>query len=421
MHGMQRSGSEAANENTDQWPRHRGPTLAYWLLLYGFEPVVVEEAARPRTGGYIVDFWGKGYDVAERMGLLSRLHELSYRLREVRFVNHRGRRVGGFSVAAIGRATHGRYLSIARAELSSTLYETIAGKAEVIFGDSITSIAPQEAGVRVQFRRAPARDFDLVIGADGLHSNVRRLCFGPETEFEVYLGYKVAAFETTGYAPRDEHMYVSYNEPGKHIARFATRGNRTVFMLVYRDQSAEPPRGDAARESLHRNFRSSGWECARILRALDASRDVYLDRVSQIRMTTWSNGCTALVGDAAYCPSLLAGEGSALAMVGSYVLAGELWKAGGDHRGAFARYEELLRPLLTDKQGAAERFSAWFAPRTRAGIMLRNLTTRTFNIAPVAEFFLGRNLRDRLVLPDYSSDSPRATTMATTSPTASRT
>jgi 2-polyprenyl-6-methoxyphenol hydroxylase-like FAD-dependent oxidoreductase len=379
-----------------------GPTLAYWLRRYGFEPVIVEEAARLRTGGYIVDFWGTGYDVAERMGLIPRLHELSYRLREVRFVNARGQRVGGFSVAAIGRATHGRYLSIARAELASALCETIASKAEVIFGDSITSIDPQEAGVRVQFRHTPARDFDLVIGADGLHSNVRRLCFGPETEFEVYLGYKVAAFETTGYAPRDEHMYVSYNEPGKHVARFATRGNRTVFMLVYRDQSAELPHGDAARESLHRNFGSSGWECTRILRVMDASEDVYLDRVSQIRMATWSSGRTALVGDAAYCPSLLAGEGSALAMVGSYVMAGELWKANGDHRVAFARYEQLLRSVLRDKQSSAERFARWFAPHTRAGIALRNLTTRTFNIAPVAEFFLGRTLRDAFALPDYS-------------------
>jgi 2-polyprenyl-6-methoxyphenol hydroxylase-like FAD-dependent oxidoreductase len=378
-----------------------GPTLAYWLLRAGFEPLLVEEAAHLRTGGYIVDFWGTGYQVAERMGLIARLRALGYRLREVRFVDSRGDRAGGFSVAAIERATHDRYLSIARAELASALYATIADEAEVVFGDSITAIERRSTGLRVEFRHAPARDFDLVIGADGLHSNVRSLCFGPESDSEVYLGYKVAAFVRSGYAPRDENVYVSYNEPGKHVARFANRADRTTFLMVYRDESSELARGEAARAVLHRNFGSAGWECRRILAAMDAAGDIYFDRVSQIRLPSWNSGRVALVGDAAYCPSLLAGEGSSLAMTGAYVLAGELAQANGDHCLAFARYETLLRPLLADKQGSAKRFGAWFAPRTRAGIVMRNLTTRAFDIAPVGDLFLGRTLRDEFKLPDY--------------------
>jgi 2-polyprenyl-6-methoxyphenol hydroxylase-like FAD-dependent oxidoreductase len=329
-----------------------------------------------------------------------RLNAIGYFVKEVRFVGADGRRAGGFGVDVFTRATRGRFVSLARGELSQAIASTIA--AETIFGDSIDTIAPHGAGVRVAFKRAAPRDFDLVIGADGLHSNVRRLAFGPQAGFETYLGYKVAAFEIAGYRPRDEDVYVSYSEPGKQVARFALRGDRTLFLFVFRDASPDLPHDEPARKAaLRREFGGGDWETSEILAALDACDALYFDRVSQIRMPAWSKDRVALIGDAAYCPSLLAGEGSALAMVGAYVLAGELKRANGDHGAAFARYEKHLSGLIARKQKAAVAFAASFAPRTRFGIALRNLVTRAFGLPFVTDLVLGASLRDDIDLPDY--------------------
>ena len=189
-----------------------GPTLAYWLGHYGFEPTLLESAPALRTGGYVIDFWGVGFDIADRMGLLPEIRRKGYLVREVIVVNERGKRVSGFSVDVFSRITEGRYISLPRGDLAAAIFAKIDGRVETIFGDSVHVIEQTETSVRVSFQSGAARDFDLVVGADGLHSRVRELVFGPESRFEKYLGYKVAAFETPGYRPRDELTYVMYTE-----------------------------------------------------------------------------------------------------------------------------------------------------------------------------------------------------------------
>jgi 2-polyprenyl-6-methoxyphenol hydroxylase-like FAD-dependent oxidoreductase len=169
-----------------------GPCLAYWLCRHGFEPTLVERAPRPRAGGYIVDFWGAGFDVAERMGLAREVLDKGYKMRELRLVDGGGRRVGGFPLRVFDRITHGRYTSLPRSELAASLYGALKGRVETIFDDTITAIDDVGRDVRVSFERTPARVFDLVVGADGLHSQVRRLVFGEEARFERFLGMKVA-------------------------------------------------------------------------------------------------------------------------------------------------------------------------------------------------------------------------------------
>jgi 2-polyprenyl-6-methoxyphenol hydroxylase-like FAD-dependent oxidoreductase len=200
-----------------------GPTLAYWLIDAGHEVVLVEDAPKFRTGGYIIDFWGVGYDIAEKMGLLPRIKELGYDIREVRFVDQRGRRDGGFSTDVIRRMTNGRFTSLRRSDLSAVIYGALHGKVETMFAESIEAIDEDVDSTRVHFRRAAPRDVDLVIGADGLHSGVRRIAFGPQSAFEVPLGYHVAAFEAMGYRPRDELVYVSHAVPGRQISRLSMR------------------------------------------------------------------------------------------------------------------------------------------------------------------------------------------------------
>jgi 2-polyprenyl-6-methoxyphenol hydroxylase-like FAD-dependent oxidoreductase len=382
-----------------------GPTLAYWLMEYGFKPTLVEQAPRPRTGGYVIDFWGRGYDVAEMMGLLPELRRRGYDVGELRLVDDRGRRVGGFDAAVFRELTGGRYVSLARSELARLLYEKIEGRCEVLFGDGITQIDERDDGVHVAFEHARERTFDLVIGADGLHSEVRQIAFGRGEWSEKYLGYMVAAFQAEGYRPRDDLVYVSYALPGRQVARFAMRGDRTMFLFVF---AAEAPPTVAAHDTaaqkaiLKAKFADAGWECPQILAALDETDDLYFDRVSQIHMDTWSKGRVALVGDAAFCASLLAGQGSALAMAAAYVLAGELGKAGAAPEAAFQRYEQLLRPLIATKQKAAEQFASGFAPKSRFGLFVRNQVTKTFAVPFVAKLMLGASLLDNIVLPHYS-------------------
>jgi len=379
-----------------------GPTLAYWLKAADFEPTLVERAPALRSGGYVIDFWGLGYDLAERMGLLAEINRVGYRVQEMRIVNDAGRRVAGFGTGVFSALTDGRYVTLQRSELSRLLYETLNGQIESIFGDEIIALEEEPDYVRVRLAHHGERRYDLVIGADGLHSSVRNLVFGPQSGFEDDLGYAVAAFEVQGYRPRDENVYLMYGRPGRMLGRFTLRDDRALFLFVFVADKAELPATLGAQKALLRHlYRCGGWECAKILHELDRTEELYFDSVSQIRMQNWSRGRIALVGDAAFCVSLLAGQGSALAMIASYVLAGELCAWRGRYQQAFANYEARLRGYISTKQQGAERFAAAFAPKTRAGLYFRNMVIKAFALPGVAKFAVGRDIADRIALPDY--------------------
>lgn len=382
-----------------------GPTLAYWLRKAGHEVLLVEAAPALRRGGYVIDFGLVGYDIAEKMGLIPRLRELGYQVREMRYVDRQGRTSSRVAVDALTRLTHGRYITVRRSDLAATIYDALNGEVETIFGDSVASIEETGAGVRVRFDHGPPREADLVIGAGGLHSRVRQLMFGPDTGVEVSLGYHVAAFEVEGYRPRDELVYLGYGVPGRQIYRFSMREDKTLFLFVFRDEylPTARPTNDRERKSVLANvFADVGWESRQILAALEGVDGMYFDRASQIRLDRWTKGRTALVGDAAACVSLVAGEGSSLAMAEAYVLAGELNTCRGDYTAAFARYEQRLMPFLKRKQQSVVKTAASLAPKTAFGIRFRNLAVRLMQRLPfVMDFFIGRQLRDQVQLPDY--------------------
>jgi 2-polyprenyl-6-methoxyphenol hydroxylase-like FAD-dependent oxidoreductase len=381
-----------------------GPTLAFWLKAAGFNPTLVEVAPALRTGGYVIDFWGLGYDIAERMGLREEIHRIGYDVRELRTVNAQGERVAGFGTKVFGEITGGRYVTLGRSDLSRLLFEKIKHDTEIIFGNEIVQIEETADDVRVNFRNGGERRFDLVIGADGLHSGVRKLVFGPQERFEKRLGYLVAAFEVTGYRPRDDDLYVMFCEPGRMLGRFALHGDRTLFLFVFaadvheRLVSLQPRK---QKDILRRTFGDGKWECPQILDELERAHDLYIDHVSQIIMPGWSKGRVALVGDAAFCVSLTAGQGTALAMTAAYVLAGELARAARYPGEAFGNYEKILRDFIVSKQKGAERFASAFAPKTKWGLFFRNLVINATAIPGLARLTFGRDIVDKLVLPQY--------------------
>lgn len=376
-----------------------GPTLAFWLLRGGHRPTLVERSPSLRRGGYLIDFWGAGFEVAARMAIVPELVRRGYRAREVRQVNSDGTRMTSFSPELfVGPAA--RYVSLPRTDLADVIYDALAGKVETLFDDTVSELHDDGARVRVTFEKSGAtRDFDLVVGADGLHSRVRRLTFGPDERFEKYLGFKVAAFDIVGYRPREELVARMYTQVGCQVTAFPLVEDATMFALTFLDDDPQVPSSREAQEALIRaRFAGAGWETPAILRQMSASKALYMDRVSQIRMPSWTRGRVVLVGDAAACPSLLAGQGSALAMVEAYVLAAELARAP-TLADALARYEATLGPFLLSKQRAAERLAVAFAPKDRFRLFLRNSVMRLMSLPLVARLAAGKSFLDAIELP----------------------
>lgn len=378
-----------------------GPTLAYWLLRTGHEPTIVERAPELRTGGYVVDFWGAGFEVAERMGLGPRLHADGYRFRELREVSARGRQIAHLNpLRLIDGVSAGKYVSIARSDLARAIYDSLDGEVETIFGDTVDEIIETGDRVEVTFESGGSRKFDLVIGADGLHSRVRSLVFGPEADFERYLGITVAAFNLDDDEPREELVALTRTQVGLQTLRVPVRDGSTLFCIMFR-HDGEVPTDDVLEQKafLCDRLQDVGGDIPSILGRLPQARDFYMDRASQIRMPSWSHEKVALIGDAAACPSLLAGQGSALAMVEAYILAAALHEAGDNFAAAFRDYQNSLRTLVLAKQDAAIGLGVAFAPRNSMQLLFRNLVMSLMGIPIVARFAIGRSLRDPISLP----------------------
>ncbi|MGA9488878.1 MAG: FAD-binding domain, partial [Mycobacterium sp.] len=333
-----------------------------------------------------------------RMGIEDPIRAAGYQVELLRSVGSRGQAKADVRVDVFRRMFGDELISLPRGDLAAAIYTTIEDKVETIFGDSIVTVDAHSDGVRLTLENGAPRDFDMLVGADGLHSNVRRLVFGPDEQFEHYLGCKVAACVVDGYRPRDELVYVTYGSPGRQLGRFALRDDRTMFLFIFR--AGPDSAGMTPKEQLRNEFSGVGWESRDFLAALDDVDDLYFDVVSQVRMNDWARGRVALIGDAAGCISLLGGEGTGLALAEAYVLAGELARAGADYRRAFDAYQSLMRPLIKTKQAGAVRYLPFFTTRTRFGLWFRNVGMRMANFGPLATLFAGE-ARDDFTLPEY--------------------
>jgi len=381
-----------------------GPTTAFWLNKAGHDVTIVEHAPQLRSGGYLIDFWGAGFDVAEKMGIVPELRRRGYVMTEARAINRDGRKVASFSPDAIIESAK-KYLSLARSDLSAVIYESLADEVELILGDTVQKLEDDGQRVRVTFESESTRDFDLVIGADGLHSRVRRLAFGPDADYEKYLGMFVAAFQGNGYPERNDLVAMMYADIGFQALRLSLRDDVTLFLFSVRHDGNVPLDRPAQEALLREKLSDAGWEVPAMLEVMVRAKDFYFDSVSQIRMPSWSTGRIALVGDAGAGPSFLAGQGSALAMVEGYTLATELAK-NRDHREAFARYHERLAPLLRSKQDAAQGLGLAFAPRNGFQLFIRNTVLKMMGLPKIADIVMGRSFHDAVELPAFPEAGP---------------
>ncbi|MGW3502329.1 FAD-dependent monooxygenase [Streptomyces globisporus] len=379
-----------------------GPALAFWLNRYGFAVTVVEKAGALRGGGYPIDVRGTALDVVRRMGILPRLRDAHIDLRRLTFLDEDGAEVASIAPHTVTGGVAGADLEVRRGALAGALNSAVRDDVEFLFDDSIDTLDQHRHGVDVTFRRGGGRTFDLVVGADGLHSHTRGLVFGPEERFHRYLGYCFAGFtlpNTFGLV-RETTLW---NAPGRAAVLYAVGDGDDVhgFLNFARPQ---PPldafrNPEVQRDLVEAVFADAGWEVPGMLAAMRAADDMFFDVVSQIRMPRWADGRVALVGDAAYAPSFLTGQGSGLALVGAYMLAGSL-AAEQDHTAAFAAYERDSRPFVTLNQDLVGTGDALLFPTTARALEERNALLRGLAATPPAAE--GRSAHAALVLPEFA-------------------
>jgi 2-polyprenyl-6-methoxyphenol hydroxylase-like FAD-dependent oxidoreductase len=382
-----------------------GPALGYWLNRYGFDVTVVERADAVRSGGYPIDVRGTAIDVVKRMGLLPKLQAAHIDTRRLTFVDATGAAIGVIDPEALG-SDSGRHIELPRGALTSLLYElTRNGAIRYRFSDSIDALEDDGDGVGVRFNSGEHDRFDIVVGADGLHSNTRALVFGPEEPFNRYLGRCFNLFSLPNYDGL-LHEAVTYAEPGRAAMVYAVGNSETLHaMLVF--AAHEPPFHsrpdiDQQRQRTAEKFAGSGWEVPRMVEAMRHADDLYFDTVSQIHMPRWSSGRVVLVGDAAHAPSFLSGQGTSLALVGAYVLAGELANHSNP-ADAFASYEQIVRPFVEANQALASSGGSILLPRSQEELDRRNraLAAGEFS-ADSGEFAAKRRqVYNSPQLPDY--------------------
>jgi 2-polyprenyl-6-methoxyphenol hydroxylase-like FAD-dependent oxidoreductase len=355
-----------------------GPALAYWLHHHGFDVTVVEKAGGVRGGGYPIDVRGTAVEVVDRMGLLPQVRAAHVDSRRFTFVDADGATIGSIDPEAATGGVHGQDVELRRGDLTGALYGAVRDDVEFVFDDSVAALADHEHGVDVTFRGGAERTFDLVIGADGLHSHTRELTFGPEEQFHHYLGYCFAGFTMPNHLGLS-HEAVAWNVPGKAGVIYAAGDDPDVHGFLNFART-DPPfaafrNPQAQRELVAEVFDGYGWEIPRLVATMRTADDLFFDVVSQIRMPRWSAGRVALVGDAGYAPSFMTGQGSSLALVGAYVLAAEL-AAAPDHATAFDAYERGMREFVQVNQALVTGGGGLVAPRTPEDLERRNAALR---------------------------------------------
>ncbi|WP_405162714.1 FAD-dependent monooxygenase [Nocardia sp. NBC_01499] len=399
-----------------------GNAVALQLLRAGIDTTVVERAATPRPGGQAVDLRGSSREVAERMGLMPGIRRRQLDERGMVFIDERGRQRARMPAEMFGGEGFVAEIEISRGDLNQVLLDEIDarpaeyGELDYRYGEWVDGLSADADAVRVRFASGAEADFDLVIGADGLHSALRARVFGPRERFTEYLGAYIGFFTI----PTPPGMRLETGWVGVHLVPDSTVAVRpdpdpatSMAIIATRIPVDDTLRGDVAAQQrlISDRLAGHGWVIPSILDSMAKAPDFYFDEVTRVRMPKWSQGRVVLLGDAAYCGSPMTGMGTALALIGAYLLAGEIAETPTDFARAFDRYEELLRPLVTEVQKGTEAEVRLRHPKTRRGVAVLLAFMAVYLSRPLSPVraLLTRlsNARTKYPLPDYSPFAAR--------------
>ncbi|NEP10599.1 MAG: NAD(P)-binding protein [Symploca sp. SIO2C1] len=368
-----------------------GLTAAYWLVQQGWKVVILEKADTLRKGEYVIDFAGTGWDVAVKMGLDDALRARQTPIRALCFQDHQSYEKARLSmqdfVELMGVAD--KFASINRRDLQELLYELVQSHIEVRFSSSIHSLKERETGegVDVILQDGTAEHYDLVIGADGLHSNVRALAFGEEVQFARYLGYHVAAFRISGVAGDEPGLMSIMRIPNKQAGILDLGDGDSLALFVYaKESNAYVPRKQR-KQVLIETFGEMGGMVPAILHSIDDSTSIYMDTATQIELPTWHSQRITLIGDAAYCLTLISGQGASMAMGGAYVLAMAMGTPSTNNiESALAEYEARLRPFVEELQNKTRRLASSFVPTSQFDLWMNDFIVRWLHFSWVKRY-----------------------------------
>ncbi|NKX55242.1 FAD-dependent oxidoreductase [Arthrobacter mobilis] len=365
-----------------------GLSAAGFLARSGWQVTVLEQAPAPRPEGYLIDFFGPGWAAADSLGALERIREAGYAIPRVDYVGRTGRRRASLRSAGFSRLAGGALASILRPDLEQALRGCLPDSVDLRYGIQVTAVQQDDDGVQVAAGRAGSFAADLLVGADGVHSAVRGLVFGPEQDYFRFLGYHVGAylFEDAQVAAELGNRVAVTDTRDEAMFFYRLRDGRTTAMAVHRTDSPALPADPRA--ELRRRYGRLGWICPAAL--AHCPDRFYYDQVAQIQMPGWHAGRTVLLGDAAAAVSLLAGQGASLAVAGAQVLAGEL-AAQPDPATGLQSFEDRWRPQVLRHQAAGRAAAKWFVPATPLASAVRRTLVRLSGLPAVARL-IGRTV-----------------------------
>lgn len=348
-----------------------GLTLAYWLQHSGFSPTIIEKRPNLDQSGYMIDFYSSGFDVAEKMNLLDVLQAKSrqYPVTKLTFVDRQGKTRATLDVEKFRQLLDHRYFPLLRGDLETAIYESVKDRVPVRFGVSIDRLENLPDGVAVAFSDGRCETYDLVIGADGIHSNIRGLVWGDESQFNRFLGFYVVWGVIEDFLGTSD-AFIGHFEPNVQATVYSISGKRLAVFFAFRSEKLNAPGRAAQMQALEKILGNTGWVIPQLFERMKKVEDFFFDAAAQIQMEQWHNGRVALVGDACQCLTLLAGQGAAMGMAGAYLLADELYKAGGDYKTAFPAYQQALQPEIERRQKDARGLAGSFVPRNHFEIAL---------------------------------------------------